>query len=79
MLELFDDRGYLVGESANDRVRQVVDRATQNLERLVDSGASVEELKAFTCVLLEEIAWASRQVIIDRDLAIKRKEAEDAD
>ena len=78
MLEMYDARGYLVGEAANSHVQQVVDRVRQRLECLTDSGATVEELKAYTCTLIEEITWAARQTIIDRDLAIKRKEGEDA-
>jgi hypothetical protein len=79
MPELFNESGNLIGETATSRVRQIKDIAQQHLECLVDSGASVAELKAYTCTLLEEITWVSRQVIIDRDVAIKAKEAEDAE
>ena len=78
MLELFDDHGNLVGQDANSRVMQVAECAKQRLECLVDSGATIEELKAYTCAILEEITWVSRQTIIDRAIAIKRKGAEDA-
>lgn len=79
MLELFDDHGNVVGETASSRMRQVTIQARQCLECLADSGATVADLKAFTCALLEEITWASRQVIIDRELSIRRKEREDAE
>ena len=79
MPKLFDERGNLIGETPMSRVTQVKDSVKQHLECLVDSGASVEELKAYTCVLLEEITWVSRQVIIDRDVAIRARKAEDAE
>jgi len=79
MPELFDESGNLIGDTTVSRVRQVKEITQQHLECLVDSGATVAELKAYTCTLLEEITWVCRQVIIDRDTAIKTKETEDAE
>ena len=79
MPELFDESGNLLDGTAMSRITQTKEIVRQHLECLVDSGATVEELKAYTCVLLEEITWVSRQVIIDRDTAIRAREAENAE
>jgi len=79
MPELFNEDGTIASDSTAGRVAQVASMFKQYLECLVDSGATVAELKAVTCDVLGEIVATTDSVILDRKVAIDTKEEEDAE
>lgn len=78
MPDLFNEDGTIASDSMAGRVAQVASMFKQYLECLVDSGATVAELKAITCDVLSEIVAITANVILDRKTAIDIKEEEDA-
>lgn len=79
MPELFNEQGELMNDTTAARIEQVVNTTKQHLECLADSGASVEQIKAYAFTLLEEISGVVETVILDRDADIIAKEAEETE
>lgn len=79
MPDLFNEQGELVNDTTAARIEQVVNTVKQHLECLADSGASVEQLKAYAFTLTEEVVGTVETVILDREAAIVAKETEETE